>query len=141
MGFEGFVFPLHRRREMILHGFAKDGRDATRLSLLAGVDMSMQSGLYRKHFPLVRSGDGRKPCSTSRCGGCCDEGDARIVDDPFRRIDEKRERTRSSCRSTARCHARRPQVDRAVEEEAICSASRSGKRIALIARSRAANMI
>lgn len=44
--------------ELVAHGFARDGRDAARLALLAGVDMSMQSGLYLQHLPaLVASGE------------------------------------------------------------------------------------
>src|SRR5579884_2309754 len=58
-GFQGFVVSDYTGdEEMIAAGFAKDGRDAARLAFLAGVDMSMQSGLYRKYLPdLVRSGD------------------------------------------------------------------------------------
>lgn len=44
--------------ELIAHGFAADGREAARLSFLAGVDMSMQSGLYLLHLPaLVQGGE------------------------------------------------------------------------------------
>lgn len=44
--------------ELVAHGFARDGRDAARLALLAGVDMSMQSGLYLQHLPaLVAAGE------------------------------------------------------------------------------------
>lgn len=58
-GFEGFVVSDYTsEQELIAHGFAADGRDAARLSLLAGVDMSMVSGLYLEHIPdLVASGD------------------------------------------------------------------------------------
>src|SRR5260221_365301 len=57
-GFQGFVVSDYTGdEEMIAAGFAKDARDAARLAFLAGVDMSMQSGLYRQHLPgLVRSG-------------------------------------------------------------------------------------
>src|SRR3954463_4184466 len=58
-GFPGFIVSDYTGdEEMILHGYAKDGRDAARLALLAGVDMSMQSGLYRQHLTvLVRKGE------------------------------------------------------------------------------------
>src|SRR4051795_8342376 len=58
-GFQGLVVSDYTGdEEMIAAGYAKDGRDAARLALLAGVDMSMQSGLYRKHLPgLVRGGE------------------------------------------------------------------------------------
>ena len=58
-GFAGFVVSDYTsEQELIAHGFAADGRDAARLALMAGVDMSMKSGLYLKHIPeLVQSGD------------------------------------------------------------------------------------
>lgn len=58
-GFTGFVVSDYTsEQELIAHGFAADGRDAARIALMAGVDMSMKSGLYMKHIPdLVRSGD------------------------------------------------------------------------------------
>ncbi|WIX24540.1 glycoside hydrolase family 3 N-terminal domain-containing protein [Xanthomonas arboricola pv. corylina] len=44
--------------ELIGHGFASDAREATRLAFLAGVDISMQSGLYLQHLPaLVAAGE------------------------------------------------------------------------------------
>ncbi len=44
--------------ELVAHGFAADGREAAKLSFLAGTDVSMQSGLYLRHLPeLVRSGE------------------------------------------------------------------------------------
>ena len=58
-GFAGFVVSDYTsEEELIAHGFAADGRDAARIALMAGVDMSMKSGLYLKHIPgLVQSGD------------------------------------------------------------------------------------
>ncbi|HEX8661561.1 MAG TPA: glycoside hydrolase family 3 N-terminal domain-containing protein, partial [Brevundimonas sp.] len=58
-GFAGFVVSDYTsEQELIAHGYAADGRDAARLALMAGVDMSMKSGLYLKHIPeLVQSGD------------------------------------------------------------------------------------
>jgi beta-glucosidase len=44
--------------ELIAHGFAASPREAAKLAFLAGVDMSMVSGLYVDHLPdLVRSGE------------------------------------------------------------------------------------
>jgi beta-glucosidase len=44
-------------QELVAHGFAVDDRDAARLAILAGVDISMQSGLYSRYLPgLVASG-------------------------------------------------------------------------------------
>jgi beta-glucosidase len=58
-GFAGFVVSDYTsEEELIAHGFAADGRDAARIALMAGVDMSMKSGLYMKHIPdLVQAGD------------------------------------------------------------------------------------
>lgn len=58
-GFEGYVVSdFTSEEELIAHGFAEDGRDAARIALLAGVDMSMVSGLYNAHIPdLVAKGD------------------------------------------------------------------------------------
>jgi beta-glucosidase len=83
--------------EMIAAGFAKDGKDAARLAFLAGVDMSMQSNLYALHLAdLVR--EGAVPQAT------LDRSVRRVLmvkhrlglfDDPFRRIDVRRETARS----------------------------------------------
>jgi beta-glucosidase len=58
MAFRGFVFSDYTAdEELVAHGYAEDERDAARLAVLAGVDMSMQSGLYVRHLPaLVESG-------------------------------------------------------------------------------------
>lgn len=37
-------------KELEIHGYAVDGRDAARLGVLAGVDMDMQGGVYAKHL-------------------------------------------------------------------------------------------
>ncbi|PZQ37098.1 MAG: beta-glucosidase, partial [Phenylobacterium zucineum] len=49
-GFEGFVVSDYTsEQELIAHGFAEDGRDAARIALMAGIDMSMVSGLFLEH--------------------------------------------------------------------------------------------
>ncbi|WP_353227219.1 glycoside hydrolase family 3 N-terminal domain-containing protein [Novosphingobium sp.] len=83
--------------ELIAHGVAADGRDAARLAIMAGVDMSMQSNLYFLHLPgLVR--DGLVPLAR------VDQAVRRVLatkamlglfDNPFRRIDPARETRRS----------------------------------------------
>ena len=83
--------------ELIAHGVARDGRDAARLAFLAGVDMSMESDLYRLHLPgLVR--DGLVPMAA------VDRSVRRVLamkamlglfDNPLRRIDPARETARS----------------------------------------------
>lgn len=71
-GFGGFVVSDWRApAEMIEHGFCEDLRDACRTSLLAGVDMEMQSAAYSDHLDaLVREGAIPEP----------------LVDDAVRRI-------------------------------------------------------
>jgi hypothetical protein len=75
-GFAGFVVSDYTsEQELIAHGYAADGRDAARLALMAGVDMSMKSGLFLKHIPdLVQSGD--VPMARRRGGaaGADDQG-------------------------------------------------------------------
>jgi beta-glucosidase len=57
-GFEGFVTSdwagIH---ELLAHGVAKDGAEAARKAILAGVDMDMMGELYIRHLPAeVRAG-------------------------------------------------------------------------------------
>jgi beta-glucosidase len=136
-GFQGFVVSDYTGdEEMIAAGFAKDGRDAARLALLAGVDMSMASGLYRKYLPdLVRSGD--VPQAT------LDQSVRRVLtlksmlglfDDPFRRIDEKREIARSMLprtRALAR-EAGRKSIVLLKNDGDLLPLPHSGQRIAVI---------
>ncbi len=44
-------------KELEVHGYAEDSKDAARLGMLAGVDMDMQGNVYGKHLAeLVKSG-------------------------------------------------------------------------------------
>jgi beta-glucosidase len=82
--------------ELIAAGYARDGRDAAKKAILAGIDMSMESGLYLKHLPdLVKAGE----VPVARV----DEAVRRVLalkaalglfDDPFRRLGPGREQTR-----------------------------------------------
>ncbi len=56
LGFDGFlVSDWESVEELIVHGYAADGRDAARLALTATVDMDMASGIYLRHLAdLVR---------------------------------------------------------------------------------------
>jgi beta-glucosidase len=136
-GFQGLVVSDYTGdEEMIAAGYAKDGRDAARLALLAGVDMSMQSGLYRKHLPdLVRSGE--IPQSV------LDQSVRRVLalksmlglfDDPFRRIDVKREAARAmlpKTRALAR-EAGRKSIVLLKNDGDLLPLPKSGKKVALI---------
>ena len=94
-GFNGFVVSDYTaEQELIAHGFAADGRDAARIALLAGMDMSMVSGLFLEHIPdLVEKGDVplarvdqavRRVLMTKAALG--------LFDDPYRGCDPVRER-------------------------------------------------
>jgi beta-glucosidase len=136
-GFQGFIVSDYTGdEEMIAGGYARDGRDATKIAFLAGVDMSMASGLYRKYLPdLVRAGE--VPQSQ------LDQSVRRVLalkamiglfDDPFRRIDEKREAARSmlpKTRALAR-EAGRKSIVLLKNDGDLLPLPRSGKKIALI---------
>ncbi len=94
-GFRGFVVSDYTAdKELILHGYAQDDQDATRLAILAGVDMSMQSGLYSAHLAKL-VGEGAVPTAT------LDAAVRRVLrvkkalglfDNPYRSLDPARER-------------------------------------------------
>src|SRR5918994_2753987 len=136
-GFRGFVVSDYTGdQELIEHGFAADEREATKLAFLAGVDMSMQSGYYRKHLPdLVRAGEvpmERIDQSVRRVLAA--KAMLGLFDDPFRRIDERREASRSMLPKSialARDSARRSIVMLKNDGD-LLPLPRSGKRIALI---------
>jgi len=136
-GFQGFVVSDYTGdEEMIAHGFAKDGRDAARLAFLAGVDMSMQSGLYRKYLPdLVRGGAvPQATLDTSVRRVLALKAMLGLFDDPFRRIDVKRESARSmlpKTRALAR-EAGRKAIVLLKNDGDLLPLPRTGKKIALI---------
>jgi beta-glucosidase len=112
-GFPGFVVSDYTAdEELIAHGYAKDGADAVRLALTAGVDMSMQSGLYLKELPrLIQSGAVtmdqvneavRRVLRVKKAIG--------LFDNPYRSLDAQREKRDSfvpAHRELARDVARR----------------------------------
>ncbi len=136
-GFEGIVVSDYTGdEEMIAAGYAKDGRDAARIAFLAGVDMSMQSGLYRKHLPdLVRTGvvpQAKLDESVRRVLAM--KAMLGLFDDPFRRIDVRRESARSmlpQTRALAR-EAGRKSIVMLKNEGDLLPLPRTGRKIALI---------
>ncbi|MES2137217.1 MAG: glycoside hydrolase family 3 N-terminal domain-containing protein [Pseudomonadota bacterium] len=136
-GFPGLVVSDYTGdEEMIAAGYARDGRDATRLAFLAGVDMSMQSGLYRKHLPdLVRSGEiPQAQLDQSVRRVLAIKAKLGLFEDPFRRISEKREAARSmlpKTRALAR-EAGRKSIVMLKNDGDLLPLPRSGKKIALI---------
>jgi beta-glucosidase len=136
-GFQGFVVSDYTGdEEMIAAGFARDGRDAAKLAFLAGVDMSMQSGLYRQHLPeLVRSGEvSEAQLDQSVRRVLAMKAMLGLFDNPFRRIDVKRESARSmlpKTRALAR-EAGRKAIVMLKNDGELLPLPRSGKTIALI---------
>jgi beta-glucosidase len=135
-GFEGFVVSDYTsEQELIAHGFAEDGRDAARIALMAGVDMSMKSGLFLQHIPdLVAKGD--VPMSR------VDEAVRRVLwtkaklglfDDPYRGMDPVREKAicgRREHYDLAREAGRKSIV--LLKNDNVLPLRREGQKIALI---------
>jgi beta-glucosidase len=136
-GFGGFVVSdFEGERELVAHGFAADEREAVRLAIMAGVDMSMASGLYLRHLPdLVEKGE--VPMAR------LDEAVRRVLaikarlglfDDPFRRIAAERQKTR--VRTPEHLALAREAARRAIvmlkNDGDLLPLPRAGKRIALI---------
>ncbi len=122
--------------EMILHGYAEDGRDAARLALLAGVDMGMASNLYYLHLPgLVRDGDlPEAVLNQSVRRVLAVKAQLGLFDDPFRRIDVKREKARSRLKANLAV-SREAGVKSCVllkNDGDLLPLPKSGKKIALI---------
>lgn len=136
-GFDGVVVSDYTGDfELIDHGFAADEREAAKLAFLAGVDMSMQSAFYIKHLPdLVAKGEvpmarldeaaGRVMTLKAKLG---------LFDDPFRRIDPRREKTR--IRTKAHLDLARESARKSIvllkNDGDLLPLPRAGKRIALI---------
>lgn len=136
-GFKGLVVSDYTAdEEMIKHGYAKDGRDAAKKSILAGCDMSMQSHLYNLHLPdLVKSGE--VPMDV------VDESVRRILyvkkqlglfENPYRSLDPKREKTdiRTPKAVALSREAARKSAVLLKNDNDILPLKKSGQKIALI---------
>lgn len=135
--FRGFVVSDYTsEQELIAHGFAADDREAARIAFNAGVDMSMQSGIYATHLPeLIDAGE----VSMERL----DDAVRRVLrvkqalglfDDPYRSLDPEREAAVVGApehRALAREAGRRSIVMLKNEGE-LLPLPKAGKRIALI---------
>jgi beta-glucosidase len=136
-GFAGFVVSDYTsEQELVAHGYAADGRDAARLALMAGVDMSMKSGLFLKHIPeLVQSGDVpiervdqavRRVLMTKAALG--------LFDNPYRGADVRTESRVTGSREHLELarEAGRKSIVLLRNEGGVLPLPKSGKRIALI---------
>jgi len=137
-GFKGFVVSDYTADlEMIDHGFAADGRDAARVSLNAGLDMSMQSGLYTQHLPdLVAKGEVsvedvdeavRRILSVKKAVG--------LFDNPYKSLSTDAEAAAANHREAHEALAREAGKKSIVllkNESKVLPLKKSGQRIALI---------
>lgn len=135
--FPGFVVSDYKsEKELVDHGFAEDDRDAARIAMLAGVDMSMNSGIYRAYLPgLVESGEVpverldqavRRVLRTKAALG--------LFDDPWRGLDVEQERRIVGCREHRELarEAGRKSAVLLKNDGGILPLPKSGCRIALI---------
>jgi len=123
--------------ELIDHGFAADERDAACLAFTAGVDMSMQSGLYVQHLPsLVAKGkvsmdmvdEGvRRILSVKKAAG--------LLENPYKSLDPDLEAKTESYRPAHEALAREASKKSIVllkNDDKVLPLNKSGQRIALI---------
>ncbi|MFC4314918.1 glycoside hydrolase family 3 N-terminal domain-containing protein [Steroidobacter flavus] len=123
-------------KELIMHGVAKDDREAAKLALLAGVDISMQSDLYNLYLPeLVASGE--------LAMAVVDESVRRVLrtkyllglfDNPYRSLNpevEQRDTMTPQLRTVARESAR-ASIVLLKNDGNLLPLPKSGKNIALI---------
>lgn len=135
--FDGFVVSDWASvREMIPHGFAKDGAEATAKAVNAGSDMDMESHLYVVELvKLVKEGKVKE--------ALVDDAVRRILrvkfelglfDDPYKYCDEKREKATlgSKANNEAVLDMAKKSIVLLKNEKGILPLKKSGQKIALI---------
>ena len=135
--FKGFVISDWASiREMIPHGFAKDGADASLKAITAGSDMDMESHLYVNELAkLVRDGKIKE--------SLIDDSVRRILrikfelglfDDPYKYCDEQREKAviGSKANNDAVLDMAKKSIVLLKNEGNILPLKKSGQKIALI---------
>ena len=135
--FDGFVVSDWASvREMIPHGFAKDGAEATAKAVIAGSDMDMESHLYVVELvKLVKEGKVKE--------ALVDDAVRRILrvkfelglfDDPYKYCDEKREKATLGSKSNneAVLDVAKKSIVLLKNEKGILPLKKSGQKIALI---------
>lgn len=134
--FPGFVVSDYTADfELVAHGYASDDREATELAFNAGLDMSMQSGLYGTHLAaLVESGKVDQQTVDDSVRRVLAVKDAiGLFDNPYRSLDPQRESELDLSQHTAlaREAAQRSMVLLKNEGD-VLPLPKSGKKIALI---------
>lgn len=136
-GFGGVVVSDYTAdEELIAHGIAADARDAARIAFNAGVDISMQSGLFLTYLPqLAAAGE----ISVDRLDQAVRrvltlKAELGLFDDPFLRIDPAREKRVVRARETLALarEAGRRSIVMLTNEGRLLPLPRTGKRFALI---------
>ncbi|MBW4360209.1 beta-glucosidase BglX [Flavobacterium taihuense] len=135
--FDGFVVSDWASvREMIAHGFAKDGAEATQKAVNAGSDMDMESHLYVEELVnLVKTGKVSE--------ALVDDAVRRILrvkfelglfDDPYRYCDEKREKATigSKANNEGVLDMAKKSIVLLKNEKGLLPLKKSGQKIALI---------
>jgi beta-glucosidase len=136
-GFKGVVISDYTAdQELVAHGYAADDRDAARLAILAGVDISMQSGLYIRYLPeLVASGAVPVAVVDTAVRRVLGLKEAiGLFDNPYRSLDPRDEAARSAT-PAARALSREAGARSIVllkNDRALLPLSKAGKRLALI---------
>ena len=134
--FRGFVVSDYTADfELVAHGYAGDDREATQLAFNAGLDMSMQSGLYGTHLAaLVESGKVDLQTVDDSVRRVLAVKDAiGLFDNPYRSLDPQRESGLDLSQHTvlAREAAQRSMVLLKNDGD-VLPLPKSGKKIALI---------
>lgn len=135
--FDGFVVSDWASvREMITHGFAKDGAEATQKAVNAGSDMDMESHLYVEELVnLVKTGKVSE--------ALIDDAVRRILrvkfelglfDDPYRYCDEKREKATigNKANNDGVLDMAKKSIVLLKNEKGLLPLKKSGQKIALI---------
>ena len=135
--FDGFVVSDWASvREMITHGFAKDGAEATQKAVNAGSDMDMESHLYVEELVnLVKKGKVNE--------ALIDDAVRRILrvkfelglfDDPYRYCDEKREKATigNKANNEGVLDMAKKSIVLLKNEKGLLPLKKSGQKIALI---------
>src|SRR5690606_20855150 len=122
--------------ELIAHGYAADEVDATRKAVMAGLDLSMQSGFYDRHLAgLVEAGDVPMAVLDASVRRILQLKEAiGLFDDPYRSLDPAREADQShiAAHDALSRDAARRSIVLLKNDDAVLPLKKQGQKIALI---------